>query len=139
MEKSELRKALIERIECKRKNTAERVAYKKATPVSDPSRYRTLCGFWNENAALKDQIRYLGLAYAFLRGRRYWVTERFTKDPPKAHSVAATLGDPSQEEAVKAWLEEKPSVEEVAAFEEHLAKARITARELRHAHKTAAA
>lgn len=136
MEKNEqiegLKKTLTATVERKQQNTRERVAYKKANPSSgkyDDQRENCIRSYWKENADLKEEIRHQGLAYAFLRGRRYWVTERATKNPPDAGIVAGALGGPSFTEAVQAWLDESPTPEEKLAFEQHLAAAAVKARE----------
>jgi hypothetical protein len=137
MEKNEqidvLRGTLAETVERKRENTRARVAYKKATPVEDEMRLSNLLRYWRENNLLKAQIRAVGLAYAFLRGRSYWTTERVALTPPKALGIAAALGDPSREAEIKAWLEEKPSDEERLSFEAHLKAATEKARDERQA------
>jgi hypothetical protein len=142
MEKNEqidgLKKTLAATVERKQQNTRERVAYKKAHPVSD-ERSMMLRSYWSTNSDLKEEIRSLGLAYAFLRGRRYWVTERTTKHPPVAAIVAGALGGPSFTEAVQAWLDESPTPEEKLAFEQHLAVATAKAREENRARSAAAA
>lgn len=132
MEKNEqidvLKKTLAETVERKRENTRARVAYKKATPVEDEMRLSNLMGYWRENNLLKDQIRSLGLAYAFLRGRRYWTTERVVVNPASALAVAEALGDTSRKEEIEAWLTEKPSEEEKLSFETYLKAADEKAR-----------
>lgn len=140
MEKNEqidgLKKTLAATVERKQQNTRERVAYKKAHPVSE-ERSDYLRGFWRVNSELKEEIRYQGLAYAFLRGRRYWVTERTTKHLPVAAIVAGALGGPSFTEAAQAWLDEKPTPEEKLAFEQHLAVVTAKAREENRARSAA--
>jgi len=127
-----LKKKLSTVVESKKTNTRERVAYKKATPVSEPTRLRQLASFWGTNSDLKESIRETGLAYAFLRGRRYWVTERKTENTPSAHGILDALqavGVVSESaETVLVWLSEKPSEEERAAFEAHLVEANVKAR-----------
>lgn len=124
MEKNELidvlKNRLAETVERKRENTRQRLAYKKATPIEDPVRFSTLTRFWCQGSSLKDEIRVIGLAYAFLRGRRYWVTERVVARPADAHGIAWALGDSSREEEIEIWLAEEPSGEERSAFEAHL-------------------
>jgi len=123
-----LKRALAETVERKRTNTRERIAYKKATPVDESSRIGVLRSFWGTNATLKEEIRALGLAYAFLRGRRYWVTERSTSSPMEASVVATALGDAARTEEIAAWLAEKPGDEERLAFEAYVAAANAKAR-----------
>lgn len=127
-----LKKKLATTVESKRANTRERLAYKKATPVTDPTRFGKLLSFWWANSDFKETLRETGLAYAFLRGRRYWVTERKTETAPNANSILAALQAvgvvSASEETVAAWLAEKPSEEERVAYETHLASANEKAR-----------
>lgn len=129
MDRIELKQAIVDTIALKRKNTQERIAYKKANPADpacpgDYKRMDCIRSYWNENSILKEQLRHYGLAYAYLRGRRYWVTERFTKDAPSAYAIAHALGDHTREDEVRAWLEAQPSEEERLAFEQHVAAAK---------------
>jgi hypothetical protein len=131
MEKKEqiasAKSALVEVVERKKQNTKERVAYKKATPVSNPERFGKLLSFWWVNKDLKEEIRHRGLALAFLRGSRYWFVERVANSAPIFEVVAEFAG--AAPEVVGAWLQEKPSPEEKVTFESHLAAAKVKARE----------
>jgi hypothetical protein len=135
MERIELKKAIAETISRKQENTRARLAYKKANPPDpacpgDYKRMGCIRSYWIENSLHKEQLRHLGLALAWLRGRRYWVCERFTNDPPMGHMICQMLGDSSEEQeaAIRAWLDEVPSEEERLAYEQHLAAAQEKAR-----------
>src|SRR6185369_9063198 len=96
-----LKKRLGEIVESKKSVTRKRLAYKAATPVSDPDRYGTLFRMWCEGSILKEEIRSVGLAYAFLRGRSYWVTERHAVQTIPIDyicSVLETVGAPQSKE-----------------------------------------
>jgi hypothetical protein len=121
--KNELKSELAVQVAAKIQNTHERRAL-KAVPfaVRTSEQHTMMLRKWWTNSDLKEAIRHLGLAYAFVRGRSYWVTERSCIDGPNA-VVIASLADVTAEE-VLAWLEVRPSQEELDAYEQHLATSR---------------
>lgn len=136
--KSEVKVELGELVTQKIANTQERLALKRIPfPERTAQQHSTMLGCWGYGSELKEQIRGLGLAYAFVRGRRYWEVERFTKSAPSA-SVVAYWAD-ADEADVKAWLEAKPSEEELAAYVEHLQRAKERARAAKLSHPRRAA
>lgn len=126
-EKSRLKYELGELVKSKVTNTQERLALKRI-PFSErsPEEHSLMLSKWGRNSDLKEDIRLIGLAYAFVRGRRYWETERFTKEAPSVHGIAYWAE--VEDDVVKAWLENKPSEEELAAYAEHLRQAKEKAR-----------
>lgn len=122
---------LGELVATKIKNTQDRLGIKRI-PFAErtPAQQSAMLGHWSTGSVLKEQIRHLGLAYAFLRGRRYWEVERYTKDGPFATMIAAEADVTAEE--IQDWLEVRPSEEELAAFTEHLqrAKERVRAEKL---------
>jgi len=131
-EKMVLKFELGELVKSKVANTQERLSLKRI-PFAERTaqQHSTMLMCWGHGSDLRSQIRYTGLAYAFVRGRRYWEVERFTKEPPSASSVAYWAGADVDEGAVKAWLEAKPSDEELASYAEHLRQAKERAREMK--------
>ncbi len=130
--KSELKTELKELVSKKVQNTQERLALKRIPfPERSSMQHSTMLWHWGEGSMLKERIRSLGLAYAFIRGRRYWETERFTKEAPYARNIALDAG--VEEAAVQAWLKEKPSQEELVAYEQHLQSAKEKVRATRAA------
>lgn len=121
--KTMLKVELKELVEKKIKNTQERLALKRI-PFSErtTAQHNDMLWHWSEGSVLKENIRYIGLAYALVRGRRYWVTERYTKKSVSARSLASIAG--VSEEAAKAWLDERPTEEEQAAYARHLQEAK---------------
>lgn len=113
--KTELKARVTEKID----NTRERLALKRI-PFKERTaqQHSHMLGCWGHGSLLKDQIREIGLAYAFVRGRRYWVTERYCEDGPSAVGIAY-WADCTVEE-IEAWLAEKPSAEEQASWDEHV-------------------
>lgn len=136
--KSEVKVELGELVTQKIANTQERLALKRIPfPERTAPQHTTMLGCWLTGRELKEQIRHAGLAYAFLRGRRYWETERFTKEGPLATLIAANADVTAEE--VLAWLEARPSEEELAAYTEHLQRAKERARAAKLSHPRRAA
>jgi hypothetical protein len=136
MKKTELAELVAKKVQ----NTQERLALKRIPFAQRTSQQHSeMLWRWSEGSILKEQIRHLGLAYAFLRGRRYWVTERFTKDGPYATQIAFYAGVTVEE--IEAWLAALPSQEELDAYAQHLTAARERAQQARlaaRARRTAA-
>lgn len=125
-----LKTTLAETVNNKQETTKERVAYKKSTPISEPSRRQELNRLWSQSRGYKNQIRTLALAYAFLRGARYWEVERNTKKPNvSASAIAAAAGNPGLKDEVALWMAVKPSEEESKEFAKHLAEAAAKVRQ----------
>jgi hypothetical protein len=137
-EKSRLKYELSEFVKTKVINTQERLALKRI-PFSERSseEHQTMLSKWSRNSDLKDDIRLIGLAYAFVRGCRYWETERFAKEVPSIYGISCWAE--VEQDVVKAWLETKPSEEELASYAEHLRQAKERAREMKRVATTRAA
>lgn len=136
--KIEMKVELAELVTKKVQNTQERLTLKRI-PFTERTvqQHRVMLGCWDEGRYLREQIRHAGLAYAFLRGRRYWEVERFTQDGPLATLIAANADVTAEE--IQAWLEVKPSEAELAAYAEHLQRAKEKARAAKLAHPRRAA
>lgn len=108
MDKIELKTELATTVAKKIDNTRERLALKRI-PFKERTdqQHRVMLGCWDEGRVLKEQIRHVGLAYAFRRGRPYWVTERHCDDGPLA-TLIANWADCTVEE-IEVWLAAKPS------------------------------
>lgn len=128
--KENLKAELKATVAKKQANTRERVEYKRNTPVGEPHRESYLRGYWNEGSCLKETLRLMQLAYGFVRGRRYWVCERFTKEPPTSKTYIRAIAYYAQatDEEIAAWLNAEVSPEERQAFELHLEEAKAKAR-----------
>ena len=150
--KSGLKATIKTRVQEKVLNHAERKRYKSANPVpknwwsSGPEglqafwkRTDAIDAFWNRNRELKAELRDLQLAYAFVRGRRYWVTERHTGDVRFPSICAISMLAGVEEHVIEEWMNQKPSTEELEAWNEHLERSKAKARELRSARTRPAA
>lgn len=136
--KSELKAELKGLVSKKVQNTQERLAIKRIPfPERSSQQHGTMLWHWGEGSVLKERIRCLGLAYAFVRGRRYWEVERFTKESPYARGIALDAG--VEEDVIRSWLDEKPSAKELAAYAQHLQTAKEKARAARSAMRRSAA
>lgn len=138
MNKIELKTELATHVATKTANTRERLTLKRI-PFKERTdqQHRVMLGCWDEGRHLKEMIRHCGLAYAFRRGRPYWVTERYCEDGPLA-TLIANWADCTVEE-IEAWLAEKPSAEEQAAWDEHVKLSSEKYRAARAARRTARA
>lgn len=137
--KTELAGIVARKMEITRERLAlKRIPFKERTEAQ----HNRMFWCWREGACLKEAIRVLQLAYAFVRGVPYWVQERSPRWDEKtrkgwARSVAGPAG--ATEEAVVAWMEAPVSPEDRAAFEAHLAHARAREHERRQARARAQA
>jgi hypothetical protein len=141
--KNSLKATIKTRVQEKVLNHAERKHYKSANPLpenywSTPEgfqvfRRRTdaVTAFWNRNRELKAELRDLQLAYAFVRGRRYWVTERHVGDARFPSVCAISMLAGVEEHIIEAWLGQKPSAEELEAWNAHVEQSKERARVLR--------
>jgi hypothetical protein len=119
--KIEMKNQMAECVGRKKQITAERVEIKKV-PFSQRAEeaHRQLMWLWSEARSAKEDIRLTQLAYAFVRGRRYWEVERHCRDgnAPSAYSIAYSCG--AEKADVEAWLKAPVTDEEVAAYQAHL-------------------
>lgn len=129
--KSELKSQIKLAAADKRETTKSRVEYKRETPPGSPGREHVIQGFWATNGELKRQLRCLQLAYAFVRNRSYWRTERYAEKPIDFAEVAR-LAEVSPEE-IESWVSDPVPQEERIAWSDHLSRAREAARVTRSA------
>lgn len=118
--KIEMKAELATVVARKREATRARMEYKRATAGSRGPVDSTLNAYWTDCRCAKEDARFAGLAYAFVRGRRYWTTERTCREgnQPSAYLIAKIADAPEAD--VKAWLAVKPTAEEVAVWEAHV-------------------
>lgn len=117
-------------------NTQLRVRFKRETPPGDPGREGVIWSYWTANAQMKRELRHLQLAYAMLRGRSYWRTERHCDERPSAAEIAAIAGASTNQ--VESWLKAPVSAEELTAWSLHLDLARAKAHATRQQARSAA-
>jgi hypothetical protein len=100
-----------------------RLAYKRSTPPS-AERGATLVSLWADCREAKEDVRYLQLAYALVRGRPYWQQERHCNlnNRPSAYLLSQVVGCTKEE--AKAWLDTPMPADECARFAEHQRLAR---------------
>lgn len=119
--KIEMKSQMAEYVGRKMEITTERVAIKRV-PFSERTEeaHRQLMWLWSEARSTKEDIRLTQLAYAFVRGRRYWEVERHCRDgnAPSAFSIAHCCE--AEKAEVEAWLKAPVPDEEVAAYQAHL-------------------
>lgn len=106
-------------------NTQLRVRFKRATPPGEPGREASICSFWSANADMKRELRHLQLAYALVRGRSYWRTERHCAERPLAEAIA--LHAEVSTEVASAWLSAEVSPAELFTWNEHIVRSRDAA------------
>lgn len=129
-----LKQTLCELVRKKIENTKARLAYKAVTPVSEPNRELVIVGYWSENAALKEQIRSVALARAYLRGQRYWFVERSCAMGPLVNHVARWAGVDAS--LIHDWIEQKPTAEELEAWGKHVEASKTKYRAIRAARRS---
>lgn len=129
MTKTEIKEALKAAVAQKRENTQKRLEFKRTTPTDEPGRFEKLSIFWNTNSILKEDIRFLQLAYAFVRGRRYWECERETRDLPWEGRIAEYAGVSREE--ILAWLTAEITPEEWRSYRARLKQSQDKARALK--------
>jgi hypothetical protein len=115
----------------KREATKARVEYKRETPPGSIQRERVIQGFWTTNGELKRRLRCLQLAYAFVRNRSYWRTERHAEKPIDFAEVAR-LAEATTDE-IESWVNMPVPDEDLCAWRTHLSRARDEARIARSA------
>jgi hypothetical protein len=122
--KTEMKAELASVVARKVEATKARMEYKRATDGKRGSYDSRLCELWSDCRSAGEEARFAGLAYAFVRGRRYWVAERTCRsgNGPSAYLIAKIADAPEAD--VKAWLAVKPSAEETAAWEAHVREAK---------------
>lgn len=136
---------LLEAVEKRKALSEERRKFLAETPVltdtGAPNLFRVngLSSIQSRSGLQAVQVRAALLAYAFLRGRRYWTVERKTKSPVPFAETALAMGITDVRvfadtiQVLKKWTEELPSPEEKEAFEEHLREVSARARSFREA------
>jgi len=129
--KKVLKEKLRVLVEDKVSITQARLQYRCDTPVGTVGRDQRLSSFrWDAQRA-SDQIRYLGLAYAFTRGVSYWVTERrLCKSSDLSVTIIAAHAEISVEQ-IETWLYTAPTAEQATAWSEHLQRTAEKRAELR--------
>lgn len=127
--KIELKMELARLVARKMELTRARVALKRI-PFKDrtPEQHAEMMHLWSECSIQKEQIRYTSLAYAFVRGKRYWHVERRVHERHRAWARGIANYAEADEASVKAWLSEEPSAEERAAWELRLEAASASRR-----------
>lgn len=127
--KSELKTELARLVACKVELTRSRVALKRI-PFKDrtSAQHSEMMRLWGECSFQKEEIRYTALAYAFVRGVRYWHVERDVHEQHSASARAIASHAGADEAAVKLWLADVPTPEERESWKAHLDAARMTAR-----------
>lgn len=128
--KTDLKMELSSLVARKMELTRARVALKRI-PYKDRTheQHAQMMRLWNDCRIVKESIRFVTLAYAFVRGRRYWHVERRVHEAPWARGIAGVAE--ADEVAVKLWLAEQPTAEELASWSAHVAAAETTARAAR--------
>lgn len=122
----ELKQELATWVTTKREATAGRREYKRTrTKVPNTPDYE-LMGAWDSCRRAKADARYAHLALCMARGRRYWECERKTEIAPYARHLAPHAGCTATE--AQAWLDVKPSAEELAEWNAHVERSRAAAR-----------
>lgn len=127
--KNELKMELARLVARKVELTRARVALKRI-PFKDRTaeQHAEMMHLWSECSIQKEQIRYTALAYAFVRGRRYWHVERDVHEQHRPWAKGIANYAEADEIAVKLWLAEEPTPEERASWAAHLDAERATAR-----------
>jgi len=120
--------------------TRERVAIKRK-PFSErtDAEHRCMMALWSDCRVQKESIRHAALAYAFVRGRRYWIVERECDDQNKPSATAIAFWADADVDSVKAWLGAPVSSEEAAAFAAAVEAARVRAQSAHEARRKAKA
>lgn len=123
--KIEVKMMVVAAAAAKSATTQARLEFKKSN-APGPARGYELVRMWWTCRDAKDEARFVQLAYALVRGRSYWRTERKVNEEKRLLSgdfnriAALAEVDP---EAVKAWVEAPVSSEETEAWSAHLSAA----------------
>ena len=119
--KIELKMELVRLVARKMELTRARVALKRI-PFKDrtPEQHAEMMRLWSECSVQKEQIRYTSLAFAFVRGRRYWHAERSVHEQHRPWARGIANYAEADEASVKLWLAEEPTAEERAAWKARL-------------------
>lgn len=129
---TELKSLVHAAVESKRSATQARLAYKRSDEWKERGVMGTMQLFWSACRVAKDRARHIHLAACFMRRTPYWRCERQVADGnmPHAAQIADILGSRHEYTvAVEEWLAASPTEEQRAAYEAHLERVRLLARE----------
>lgn len=126
--KTELAGLVARKVELTESRLAiKRIPFKERTS----EQHREMLCLGSDASDVKDLIRHVQLAYAFVRGMPYWKQERHAKDKPSVYRLAADAG--VEREVIEAWLSATPDEVALAAHDAHETESKLRALEARRA------